>query len=1193
MFFKRIESVGFKSFATKTNVELMPGVTVIVGPNGCGKSNILDAIKWVLGDQSAKSMRGKRMNDVIFAGSASFKPMGLAQVTLTLDNSRRTLDMDYDEVQITRRLFRTGESEYQINKVPCRLKDIHNLFLGTGIGTSAYSVLEQGRVDRIINAKAIDRRAIFEEAAGIAKYRARRNEAQRKLERTADDLARLNDLIAEIERQVGSLKRQANKAERYKAVSDELHQSERELLVLRSADLRGQLKAAEVEIADLEDRGRAFQAAYAKESAAEEEGKQHADRVDRELTKKGSELYQAKTQITELEHQVQLHKDRMANGDKRLEQIQAEVTALDGSDAELRARMQELEERTLAAVEEEKQARAGFDEKQKKYDELEAEANAESGRLDELNRKVNFHRDQVSRCANEVRIAEALIARHEETAQEIEADIHRISTLGEGLSAGRDEASRSLAQVEVNLEEKRKALGSQEIQFAETRGLIADLTEDLANTHRELHQREARLSALEELKASFEGFREGVRDIMERAAAGGLAGIVSPLANKIKSQPELERALEAALGAHLQDVLVDDMAAARAAMDYLVDRGAGKATFWPLGDLRSSTNAPDLARALAQPGVVGHAADLVEFEAALEPIVRAVLGGTLVVENLDAALGLAAQFPALSFVTLGGQILSPAGSIGGGVPDATGLLGREREIEELHKAVAALQTKEATLQAELTAKRDGSEALQSEIDGRKADVQKLMLEKARLQKDLEAADQSHREAQGNLERRTGQLEEIRREIETKRTEIEAKTKEREREEAELTQNSTALELQRERTREHSEDFIARGAELAEARAEIDKVAQRITHLDENRSSLEREVTTQRDARSARDAESTRIADENRIANEQVEILRKGMDELFETRNGLEKHLAEDEAKREEIHIQLKQMSNRLEQLQRDDRSVENELHEKRVREAEFRTNLGHLSEQAEEKFQQGLLQIAEELGEIEKDPMVLATDVAQMRQKIDRMGAVNMEALEEYEQQSERLEFLTTQRTDLIDSKKQIEDSIATIDETTKKMFHETFEIVRKNFIEMFRRLFNGGKADLVIEQEGDDPLLDGGVEIYAQPPGKKLQTLSLMSGGEKAMTAISLLFALFLHKPAPFAILDEIDAPLDDVNVERFKNVVAEFAKDTQFVIITHNKQTMELADAIYGVTMEESGVSKLVSVRFEHAELFLEPVG
>ncbi len=1195
MFFKRIEFTGFKSFANKTTFDLQPGVTLVVGPNGCGKSNILDGIKWVLGNQSPRQMRGKKMLDVIFSGSGAFKPLGMAQVTLTLDNSARTVDMDYDELQITRRLYRSGDSEYLINKVPCRLKDIHNLFLGTGVGTSSYSILEQGQVDRIINAKPFERRFIFEEAAGISKYKARREEALRKLERTATDLKRLNDLIDEVQRHVNSLKRQAGKAERYRKVSAELRQAEMELLVLRSATLRKQSAELNNQVAELEDRLGTLGADHARAAAEESECHEAADDFNAKLSRRSEELLSVKHEISSIGDRVDYMRKGIEENRSRLAQIQSELTETDERERELGGRREESESRRIEAEEKRQSAERTFDELQREYDALKNDVTETTLRIEQMTSELVGDLGAQAKAENEIRIAEFLITRQKEVREERGDEIARLEQAVEGGKARIEELRTSAAALESQVAEKQAFVTEQTLGHADLHSGIADLTEQLDRTRRELHQGEARLSTLSELKESFEGYLQGVREVMKASAEGKLSGVVEPLANLLTVPENLESALEASLGAHLQDIVVESDEAATHAMEFLVEGKCGRSTFWPLDASGEAAPRNGLENLRQVDGFVGYAPELVQCEERIGPVMNSLLGSTVMVRDFEAARRFAGKSRAYDYVTLEGRVLHTSGSLTAGALVTSGLLSREREIAELTDEVKRLRTRESELSESIESSRAQAGELAGAIEKAKAELHDLQVDSSHASRDLESTRELCGKSAETLQKRQAQDAEIATEIESKSLEIEANRELAEKMKLASADLECRLETEKAEARSQSDDYIARGTRLATARAEIDRADQHLTHLRETTEALARETAALENARRNLREESGRLARSDAGAEQAIVGLLADIERLSELRAELETTIAQDRADSEELGTRLAEVRSRIDRTKRDEDIARSDLHEKQIRLAEFGASLSGLSEQANEKFESGLEEIADALGEVDKNPAEVSSTVGELRTKLDRIGPVNLAALSEFDEQSKRLEFLTTQRDDLTDSKKQIEDSIARIDETTKKLFHETFESVRGHFVEMFRRLFNGGKADLVIEGESDgvDTLLEGGVEIFAQPPGKKLRSLSLMSGGEKAMTAIALLFALFLHKPAPFAILDEIDAPLDDANVERFKDVVAEFALNTQFIIISHNKLTMELADIIYGVTMEQTGVSRLVSVKFEHAERYLETVG
>ena len=1197
MILKRIELAGFKSFATKTTIELLPGVTVIVGPNGCGKSNILDGIRWVLGNQSPRSMRGKTMQDVIFSGSASLKPLGAAQVTLTLDNSGRALAMDFDEVQVTRRLFRSGESEYLLNMVPCRLRDVQNLFLGTGMGTSSYSILEQGKVEQIINSKATDRRFIFEEAAGISKYKMRKLEALRKLDRTAQDLKRLGDLIDEVQRNVNSLKRQAGKAERYRKISGELRQAEMTLLTLRSAGLQGQLKQLKDEIAKLEDRVKALNVDYAREAAAQETQQSQLDENGSTIEKRRGELSETSDEITELEHGEQRLNDRIKVNDTRRGQIARETADREQRRGELAARKQEFAGRHARALADHDEAEEKFEARSRSHVELETKVTEKKQRLAELEESLTEQRGALARCENDVRIAEALQARHKETQAEVSRDIEGLKDTVQGAGERHKALEEELAALSTKVGLGTEKVTALQADHAEALGAEVGLRDELESTLRELHQSEARVAALKELKSSFEGFYPGVREVLKAAARGKINGILGPLVSLLKTRQAHEKALEVALGPHLQDVISSTADGARASMDYLVDGQLGRAVFWPL-DQHISSSMPsvdpeELSKILQREGVLGHAPALVEHDDELGRVVNALLSRTIVVDSFRLGEELAGEFSTFSFVALDGRMIQSSGALAGGTSQSSGLLGREREIGELTSALSELRRKEEETQKRIAGEQSRCEELSCAIEAAREQARRLEVEKSNLQKDWEIVGRSHEDSLHALAQREESASELASEIQSKSEQIASGTEDSIRHRRLLDEIEEEIRKQREDARIHSDDFMEHGSQLAGVRAEIENAGERIGHMAESLSALEREeALLDADHKTLQD-ESRRLGDENDRSKDEINSIRESLETFFKQRTEMDRLLSEDQSEREQMLLGLEEAEKKMERIQRDERVVENELHEREIRYAELRTSMNNLNEQAREKFDRSIDEIAAELGEVEADAGALGIEVAQLREKLDSMGPVNLAALDDYEQQRDRLDFLTSQMTDLVESKRQIEASIASIDETTKKLFHETFEAVRVNFIEMFRRLFNGGKADLIIDHEAPDPLLDGGIEIYAQPPGKKLQTISLMSGGEKALTAISLLFALFMHKPAPFAILDEIDAPLDDANIERFKTVVSEFALKTQFMIISHNKQTMELADVIYGVTMEESGTSRIVSVHFDHAQQYLSSAG
>lgn len=1195
MFFKRIETVGFKSFATKVQVDFIPGTTVIVGPNGCGKSNIFDAIKWVLGEQTASQMRGKKMQDVIFAGSASFKALGVAQVTVTIDNSDRKLPIDYDEIQITRRLFRSGDSEYLMNKQACRLKDIHNLFLGTGVGKSAYSMLEQGRVDQIINAKPAERRFLIEEAAGISKFKIRKLEALRKLERTDIDLSRLNDLLTEVERQVATLKRQASKAERYKELFDNCRRAEQELIVLRSSDLRTQLKNYHQRMNECYDKLMALRTELDAKMAAEEQARDEEAELNDRVTDERQAQVDLLNNLKECEHQITRLNDQIGTHAHRMRQIQAEFEELDVRACDIDLRIQEAEKK-LRQAEESHRTNVERDEAlTRSYSEMEAMVTERALRIDRMTQEVAGLREALSRAENEVRMAEALIENHTRISQEAETLHHSLeeSYLTQALRFDELEQqttdlNASIEKLQADYEEVRAA------QRQRQESLVGTMRE-LEDARKQLHEGRSRLHTLKELSSNYEGYYQGVREAMLAADRNQLRGLLGVTANLIRSSKEIEVAIEVALATHLQDIVTRTAEDAKQAIEHLKRCHGGRATFLPLDRLQATPLAQNLRQILSRPGVLGLASDLVQYDRQIDTAVQFMLGTTIVVKALDVGLDLGRQGFRGRYVSLDGQLINPGGSMTGGSIKATGLMTREREIRDLTTTVEGLEAQQKTLMRRIEETQIALAQGHEKQESLKATLDQQQIQRASLSKELENVKRGRDDSERALAERQQQIEKIGQEIAARQADLAVWNEKIQGLRLQLTTAEESLTAERDAAREHGDTIMQLQTSVAESRAEIKRASERMveakTEIQAHMHDLE-SITRQRQVR-GQEIETLK-AEDGRL-QEQIDRIQGETDEIRVEYEAMTTKLTQAQGQRDELVARVKQLAQEVEKLTRDERLVDNEYREVELRHTELQTNLNNISEQCQEKFNRSIEELAEAVGELgeDKDPQALQLEVTEMREKLDRIGLVNMAALEEYQEQAKRLAFLQAQKKDLSEAKQQLEETIAKLDENTRTLFQQTFEAVRQNFIDMFRRLFNGGKSDLILDApEGVDPLLDGGVEILAQPPGKKLQSITLMSGGEKAMTAIALLFSLFLYKPSPFCIMDEIDAPLDDVNVERFKTVLREFAQNTQFLIITHNKLTMELGDAIYGVTMEESGVSKIVSVRFEQAEELVDAV-
>jgi chromosome segregation protein len=1238
-FFKRLELQGFKSFAHKTSIDLLPGVTVIVGPNGCGKSNIFDAIRWVLGETSAKSLRGERMDDVIFSGSGSVKATGMARVGLILDNAQRSLPIDFDEVSIARRLFRTGESEYLLNKAVCRRRDITSLFLDTGIGTDSYSVMEQGKVDAIINSKPIERRYLFDEAAGIAKYKVRKDEALRKLERTDADLGRLAAVIDEVRRAANGLKRQASKAARHRKLSAELETIEMELLVRRHFELLLASASVEAEYAAWRETVERLEQELTALEAQESESRAVADGVQATLESTQSQQFGLEREIADIEGRIALLDQRRETCRARQEDLRREIESIDEEMRRTEERSKQHEDDVAAQRAALDQLRAEFAARKARYDELKSTADDATRRTSSLRHEiVAMGRERLER-ENEGRIARAMLDKLSEELGRGEAELALLEQQIEALAMERDErqssldeATQLLGALRSDLESTASALDSVEKRFATA-------TANLEGARREAQECRSRHDALAEMQANFDGYYRGVREVMLRAREGVLRGIVDVVTSLVQADAAHETAIEVALGSQAQDIVVETAEDADAAIRLLRETKTGRATFLPL-DLVEGRRADDaLRRAAREPGVVGLACDLVRFEERLRPAVEYLLGNVLVCETLDKAIELRRRGVRGRFVTLAGDLVSAHGAMTGGSVQASTLLHRTREIRELAAQLQTLARCEEELQEETARLREERASLRERYEKLQRLTNAQEVETGRSRSDFAFIEQKLADKTAARDALVGRRVAIESEMERHRASESAATEAVER----LSERLAQLERE---AASAEEQATSRRREEAEAASEINDLAiqistdeQRLSNARERLAEVRREQVRLTSVRTARleDIEQYRQQDEE--AASETATLRERLAAYHERRAELGRLITVETQRRDTIQLDLRKLGERVHVVQRDLNEARNSLHEADLRRTEARAQREGLNQQAGERFNKSLddlvasvfasdraadsadeAALIEALDEEPADESAETTpgtatpseatmvrrageeltpeaalvalpdrDEAmrrahELREKIARLGPVNMEAISQYITERDRYEYLAKQQTDLLAAKQQLTDTIAEIDRTTTELFSSAFAEIRSNFREVFRRLFGGGRADLLLTSE--DGILDSGIDIVAQPPGKNPQHISLLSGGERALTAIALLFAIFMRKPSPFCILDEIDAPLDDKNIERFKDLVREFTSTTQFIIITHNKQTMALANTIYGITMEEPGVSRVVSLRLDEFE-------
>jgi chromosome segregation protein len=1173
----RVEIVGFKSFCDKQELSFQGGVTGIVGPNGCGKSNISDAISWVLGEQSAKSLRGTSMEDVIFAGSQSRQPVGMAEVNLRVSGLNGNSPDGSPECVVTRRLYRNGESEYLMNGQTCRLRDIHEMFMDTGLGSKAYSIIEQGKIGLILSTKPADRRALIEEAAGITKYKARRRQTALKLEAAQQNLLRVNDIIHEVERQLEGLKRQAGRARRYRALREEMQGVERIVFGRRFLDLQEQALRLEERHAAESERERAATIALQSEEA-QMEVRRHA------LYDAEAALEEVRGRLGELTLAVDRHQGRSGY-------CKEQIADAEGRAAEAHREADDLETRVsplATTLEERREAESRLGQELR---EAEDDARRADTAVHEcLNRQADLERDQEQARDTQMAIVARMAALQNArasvsgSAERASADLLKLASEGEelerdgarvsGLRAAASQRGQEAEALVADLGRERETVST---EAAAARSEATDHARQAEGLQSESYNLAGRLSSLEEMVATHSAFDEGVRALLTQPDGLPVLGVV---ADHVDSDSVHERAVEAFLGERLQAVLVPDTGSAVQGIRFLESSRAGRGTFLPLASAGTRGDFEPLERIAAEePRARGLLSGIYRVDGPHAAAIRAAMPEALVVETLDDAFDVIARHGTLPCVTLAGETLR-GGMVEGG-RGVKGLLAPRREIREVTARRAEVETLlQATREREAAAAARADDATRRarELDERIHAAEKDLVA---VHHDLAAAE----EQWSRLQRKAAVLETERGQAEQEQGAAAVRL-------AEIEQALTSAEAER---TAGSERLQAVGAAVAESRAAAEGAQSRSAETRAWAAALAERAQ-------AAQAECRRFAGDLEELQRRIQGARSRADEMEARRRDLvgelkesERLLAEALTERDRVNAESALAEDRVRDLRNELDGREQALRERRreretlrdavaevgVARARTGADLDHLARECHQALNRTAAEAASTLTDEEKssDGEELERRIQEIRERLDRMGPVNVLAVEQAQELEERHEFLTVQRQDLLDSIAELDAAIKKIDRTSRERFQEAFQIINQHFGEIFRQLFGGGTAGLSLLDQDD--LLESGIDVMAQPPGKRLQNVMLLSGGEKALTAIALLFAIFQYKPSPFCILDEVDAPLDDANIGRFVRMLEGLKDQTQFVLITHSRKTMEIADQLYGVTMEEPGVSKLVSVK------------
>ncbi|MCC6277441.1 MAG: chromosome segregation protein SMC [Oligoflexia bacterium] len=1184
---KRLELIGFKSFKDRTVINFDDGITGIVGPNGCGKSNIVDALMWVMGEQSAKHLRGSSMEDVIFNGSENFSPMGLAEVSLTLENDGGPFPpkwAKHSEVMITRRLHRSGESEYYINKEPARLRDIHEIFMDTGAGSKGFSIVEQGQIGKIITAKPDDRRVLIEEAAGITKFKVRKRESQRKLESTEQNLVRLNDIIGELRRQLDSLQRQAKRAERYKELKVQAQELDLWISSKKFIETRQEIENLEKLIQSRQAQDQESQAQYATMMAELQTLKLDLLEQERRVSAVQGEHFDIQSHTQRKESQIQLLHSEIESTQRSQEMagtLKSEVAArrdiirrdLDHVDLQLINSQKEAEDfrveaqtKTETALKEAQNARHQDEELTSSRREMMTVGQGLSG----VESRANSLKIQIEDLKRRSQEAESVNI--ELQTKRTEFENHRIQVFNKLESQRQMQLNimQDVQNFEVNLSTLKK-------DSAEKKMVSEQLKDELNKTM-------SRLYGLEALNSSFEGLETGVKQIMtwQRERLQPLAdGGFELVADVVEVPKDYELAMEAALGDRLQSILSPSSQNALTAVDLLKEKKAGRSTFLAT-DLVSDKYFAGDASLVGQDGVRGYLKDLIHCPDQHRKILAHVLNGVVVVDRLGSALKLRAQYPGYTFVTLEGDVLSQDGTLSGGSSESadSGVLKRRREIKELSLQKEELAGKLALAQAAL----EKVEAQVSRVTQDLEAAQKQSFEQEiailDLKKDSERAESEFKNAEEALKKQSRELQTLAEqtqgaqgqleiaensiaELSKRKLELELRAQELEKSLSEcrllaekLSQEATEAQVRLAAKNQSVESLGSQKLRLEQSLNEAEMQLQRMDE-DSHRSSeaMQNQIVQLEEARS----EFGRLLDQVREAEEKLKVAR----DEFEQKSALVRNL---EIKTQEIQSQNNKLMH--------------EVGEAQIKLSQVQINEKYLLDHMLERYMVNLAEVAHQYANREGDLAQAQIDLDDFRDKIKKIGEVNLTAIQEYEELTQRYEFLTQQQQDLLSAMDSLRKVIDRINRICNRRFRETFEAVNERFKKVFPVLFGGGEASLMLVETGEGDQ-EPGVEIMARPPGKKLQSVTLLSGGEKALTAVSLIFAIFLYKPSPFCLLDEVDAPLDDANVYRFNDLVREMAKRSQVILVTHNKHTMEINNKLYGVTMEDPGVSKMVAVQ------------
>ena len=1181
MYLKKLEMQGFKSFADKTILEFMPGITSVIGPNGSGKSNISDAIRWILGEQSMKSLRGTKTQDIIFAGTQNRKSLGFAEASLIFDNTDGTLPIEYSEVTVTRKIYRSGETGYYINKVPCRLKDIVELFMDTGIGKDGYSIIGQGKIDEILSNKSEDRRHIFEEAAGIVKYRTRKEETEKKLEQTKLNLLRINDILTEIEGNLEPLQMQSDKAKKYLNLKEELKNIEVGLFIYNIEKYKQSLEELKKDEEIMNSTLNQEEGKLEKIKILKEELKDRIDEITTQIENIQNIGFESQKEIEKLNSNINVAEAKIASNTENMETYKKEITELEEKITNLKEEIEQKQTKKDNLKQNKEKFENELKSKEEELKKLTEKLSSKEIEIEKLKKQVEENTDKKYELQSEISMQTAnfenLEKRQKQLDQEISSNISELDRT----RIKKEDIAKGFYEIENNRNKVLKSIEEIDNKKQEINNKIKEFDIQIANNTNEMRMKQSRYNFLVETEKEKEGYIKSVKSLLTdcekiKELGKGMHGV---LANIIAVPTEYETAIEMCLGASLQNIVTDTEEDAKKLVEHLRKNNLGRASFLPISSVKGKKIENIKGK---KAGVVGIASDLISCDKKYEQIILNLLGRTVIVDNMQNAINLAKENNySFRIITIDGDIINPSGAITGGsvTKKTVNILGRSREIESLEKEIKKQKEKIEKLGKDKEQYELSSEDVIEEVQSLEKQLQEIDITYATEKQRVVSIDENIEQIQKRIEKLKDEKE---RAEENKKT-IKISKEENEK----LIEN---INKQNEDDQKIIDEFSNANKDsqkyINDLNFDITNLKISVSSFNESEVSIEEmtEMINKEIETHTRNAENKKVQIEN--ANLENSKLKE---DIENTKQEIEKVKSKVENSGENIE-KLKQ--ERIEQNEKLSKKEDEQTEQfKTIEELKAQiTKMEVKKTKTEEDITDVINKMWEEYeltpnnaGNYQKPENVALTQrkVNILRTDIKELGSVNVDSIEEYKNLKDRYDFMCEQRLDLEDTMAKLRKVIQEMTETMKKQFKEKFEVINKNFGEVFKELFGGGMAEVILTDE--ENILECGIDITVQPPGKKLQNMTLLSGGEKAFTAIALLFAILKINPAPFCVLDEIEAALDDVNVYRYAEYLKKFAKETQFLIITHRKGTMEAADTVYGVTMEEKGISKLLSMKLK----------